>query len=243
MKLNIAVMVACVIIFGCEPNTAPIEEAQVLQIGSVDAGTNLPSIRYPIGSGSEKEYQSRRITQDFGVWSIEFKRRHLGQDVKVPTEMPIFAIAPGVVAVSDAPEHVFPGYGNACGAPGRIIVIEHALPDQSKATCLYAPMQAGFYRPDIFQGLVPEGTIVSAGQFIGNTAEYLADTDHDRSCDDVNWAHLHFGCRLGPYEADHLLRYTRSYNRSGEEVDYDDAGTARGGFWTHPEKLIKKFRK
>jgi murein DD-endopeptidase MepM/ murein hydrolase activator NlpD len=115
---------------------------------------------------------------------------HLGADVAWlrPGE-PVFAMASGVVRISQGPDNAKkpkqqnPGRG-ARGASdwGNLIVIEHRLADGSFITSVYGHLSK--------KRLVQEGTVVRGGQTIGTVGRSGVENGGYKP-------HLHFGIREG----------------------------------------------
>lgn len=218
-------------------------EGEPLPSESGGVGGGFPiaiSFRYPFGNGSREEFLAFGITQGFGVWNSRWDGRHFALDVNTPAGTKIYALADGIVRVSNGPTSTFSGYGDTCGAPGRLILMEYTLPDGSRFTCLIGHVQNGPYNEAAETGLIPEGGQVRKGNYIGRVADYWADTDSDGICDDENWDHSHNACRSGPFiPADLRTKHVRGYSGNGEDVDYDSNGVYRGGLWTNFDTFIQ----
>ncbi|RPI19950.1 MAG: hypothetical protein EHM61_27975, partial [Acidobacteria bacterium] len=118
------------------------------------------------------------LSQDFCVWNSGWGGNHLGEDYVVNdgTELPVYAPANGIVRHNASRS----GYG-------RVVIIEHQLPDGSYVSTVHGHMRS--------LGIVGVGTAVSKGQLIG----YLsADSTENGGYD---FTHLHFGVRQGAYSA------------------------------------------
>jgi murein DD-endopeptidase MepM/ murein hydrolase activator NlpD len=181
----------------------------------------------------------------FGQFNPNFGSYHLGQDTNVSRTAvgtPVFAVADGVVVISD--NKSFNGYGSddehqskKCGVShkGYVVVIEHQLPDGSFVTSLYGHLQQGSNAYDENQqtGLIPLGSEVKKGQYIGKVANYWHFTG--KRCQKENWQHLHFGIRNGKYASRHDWLYVRGYDDA--EINWDKDHTVHR-IWEEPNDFV-----
>lgn len=119
-----------------------------------------------------------RLTQDFCVWNGDWGGYHLGEDLVVSdgSELPVYSPANGRTKHNASRT----GYG-------RVVVIEHRLPDGSLVTSVLGHLRSA--------GLIPTETDVTKGQLIG----YLSETASENG--GYSFTHLHFGIRNGGYSA------------------------------------------
>lgn len=111
-----------------------------------------------------------------GDWSTGYCGKHLGQDIPVPANTPVYAIANGIVKYSEDID----GLGHA-------IHIEHDLPDGSQLVSVYYHLvREGVGGISFFPN-----TEVTVGQLIARTTSYPPDYG--------TGPHLHFAIRPGPY--------------------------------------------
>jgi len=92
------------------------------------------------------------LAQDFCVYNSKFRGYHLGEDWnwgKSGEDLgkPVYAVSNGKVRWA----------GNAGASWGGVVIIDHALPDGSRVTSMYAHLQ----------NVIPAGTIVKRGDKIG----------------------------------------------------------------------------
>jgi murein DD-endopeptidase MepM/ murein hydrolase activator NlpD len=114
---------------------------------------------------------------------------HLGADVGwYRVGEPVFAVANGVVRVSEGPpppqNEGKKERGRKAGGPmawGSLVVLEHCLPNQRYATTIYGHLAN--------DRLVKEGEVVRAGQQIGTIGNARVNGGYK--------PHLHFGVREG----------------------------------------------
>lgn len=99
---------------------------------------------------------------------------HAGEDLRAWTYNPVYAIANGQVKKS----------GPATGY-GRVIVIEHKLPDGSKICSIYGHLST------VKGGMPSVGREVRKGQLVG----YIGNDGENG----IGGPHLHFGIRKGGY--------------------------------------------
>lgn len=104
---------------------------------------------------------------------------HLGEDSAHLHHDPVHAIANGIVRLS----------GRATGY-GRVVVIEHRLPDGSHVTSIYGHLCGHTGYP-----LIPKGSSVAGGEVIG----YIGDVDENGD----GREHLHLGIRKGAYDGNY----------------------------------------
>jgi PKD repeat protein/murein DD-endopeptidase MepM/ murein hydrolase activator NlpD len=176
----------------------------VLSKSIVNANYNLSGVMYSIDNSSF-QYQvadSFRFPLD-GAWMVlldfgeyyydpdRFSGKHLGEDAKAPALTSLYAIANGVVKHNTYVN----GYMN-------VVIIEHTLPDNSKVTSVYGHMTS--------DGIIPVGTEVSKGQYIGklDTAESFSANNYIQ--------HLHFGIRKGAYTSTWVYF---GYEKGSETID------------------------
>jgi len=124
-------------------------------------------------------------------------------DAKAPIDTPIYAIADGVVKISD--NQSFGGYGpdpnkEDLRYKGYIVIIEHILPNGSKIISLYGHVKKGEYSKETEEGLIPVGSRVYKGQYIASIEEYHGGN------------HLHFAIRKGAYGQNLLDRLVKGYS-------------------------------
>lgn len=113
---------------------------------------------------------------EVGAWSTGYCGRHLGQDIPIPANTPVYAVANGVVKFSED-----------IGGLGHAINIEHELPDGSKVVSVYYHL----VREGRGGILLEPNTDVVAGQLIARTTGYSPDYG--------TGPHLHFAIRPGSY--------------------------------------------
>jgi hypothetical protein len=180
----------------------------------------------------------------FGRPNPNYKGYHLGIDTNVdgtPTGIPVFAIANGLVVISDNIK--IGGYGSdnkklseICGVQyyGYAIVIQHQLPDGSFITSLYGHLQPGSDKYNETQqvGIVPKGYEVKKGQYIGRVADFWHFTG--KNCERENWHHLHFGIRKGKYYTGNDSEYVKGYDNYGWTENY-----TRHKDWENPKVFLK----
>ncbi len=178
--------------------------AGILCLGSTMAYAGSDSFQFPINNWNY--YKDGGF--GFGQYNFNFRGYHLAQDTKVsrtPTGTVVVAPSNGVVKFAGL---AF-GYGSsACnnkpGKAGYVVVIEHTLTNGTKVCSTLGHLQGGIYNPAWHSGLVPNGTSVSRGQYIGKVADYPG-------CPSGNWHHLHFGIRKNGYAGGaNLAGYTRT---------------------------------
>jgi hypothetical protein len=134
---------------------------------------------------------------------------HLGADVAwYRTGEPVFAIANGVVRLSQGPERGKKAKQQAAGRGargatewGNLVVIEHRLADVSFVTSIYGHLAS--------KRLVQEGDVVRAGQRIGSVGRAGVENGGYKP-------HLHFAIRTGrPLEPGRLLL---TFERNGQAI-------------------------
>jgi murein DD-endopeptidase MepM/ murein hydrolase activator NlpD len=110
---------------------------------------------------------------------------HLGEDSEHAHHDPIHAIADGVVR-------------DSCKATGygRVVVVEHRLPDGSHVCSIYGHLCGHSGYP-----LIRDGAVVKKGDVVG----YIGDRDENGD----GLEHLHLGLRKGSYDG-HFCGYARS---------------------------------
>ena len=181
------------------------------------------SFRLPLDSWS--------VLQDFGVWNSAWTGYHLGQDAAASIGTPVYASGNGIVR-----------YAGYAGGYAGVVIVEHTLPDQSKACTLYGHLTASTIQ-------VSPGQQVSKGQVVGYVANPV-DYGYTGS------PHLHFGIRRGGYDSQnynyHLpngtwhwtwayLGYTRNANLTQtQKLNYDVNHAQMRGMWHHPYHFIYK---
>lgn len=114
------------------------------------------------------------VTQDFNVWNSNFGGYHLGEDVLMNYEAPVYATSDGIVM--HVKQHTSYGF---------VIVIQHQLSDDSYVCSVYGHLRA--------KDIITEGAKVKKGQLIG----YLSSNPNENG--GYNFTHLHFGIRSGQY--------------------------------------------
>lgn len=132
----------------------------------------------------------------FGAWNPYFGGYHLAQDTNpsyTPYGTTIYAPAEGTVKFSGLAS----GYGSsACngdpGQAGYVVVIEHRASSGVKVCSTLGHVQGGTYNQGNQTGLIPVGSFVQKGQYIGRVAHYWG-------CPTGDWHHLHFGIRKNGY--------------------------------------------
>lgn len=158
-------------------------------------------------------------TYTFGQYVADWNGWHAGVDSSIdrtPTGTNVFAIGNGIVRFANSAN----GYGNN-GGSGYAVVIEHTLEDGGHILSLYGHLQNGAYNANAHTGLVPTGTVVTKGQYIGKIADYLWGAN--------NWHHLHFGVRPGSYQEIGQTAALRGYEETQEAI---------GEYWWHPTELL-----
>lgn len=157
-----------------------------------------------------------------------FQGNHLGQDTnfaQTPTGTKIYAIADGIVSISDNKD--FDRYG-ALDKRGYAVVIDHLLPDGSHITSLYGHVQPGSssYNEISETGIILVGSTVKKEQYIARVSDYWVGKD--------NWHHLHFGIRKGLYVEGHDWDYAAGYSKTGWNSDNTTHDT-----WYNPNEFIQ----
>jgi len=114
------------------------------------------------------------LAQDFCVYNSKFRGYHLGEDwnwgkSNEDLGKPVYAVSNGKVRWA----------GNAGASWGGVVIIDHALPDGTRVTSMYAHLQ----------NVIPTGTIVNRGDKIGE----IGPTPKGST-----GPHLHFEIRTDP---------------------------------------------
>lgn len=139
---------------------------------------------------------------------------HLGRDSQVkktPVGTPVFSPADGIVRLTTSES--FGGYGSDSrensSYAGCLILIEHEFANGQPIVSLLGHVQcegATPYDPDAQRGNPRIGNLVRRGQYIGHVASYWSG-----STKSVDWHHLHWGMRKGPYDAKQKTAFVEGY--------------------------------
>jgi len=134
------------------------------------ANRTATTFRYPLNNGGWE------ITRDFGEWVSDMNGYHLGEDCFVTNgeELPVYAPADGTVK-----------HNRSRTAYGRVVIIEHTLPDGSIVCSVLGHLRS--------EGISGVNTQVSKGDIVG----YLSNDYNENG--GYNFTHLHFGIRRGHF--------------------------------------------
>lgn len=142
-----------------------------LAVSAVSAQPIASQFRYPLDNMPAP-------TQGAGVWNSDWRGNHLGIDLASAGGTPVFAIADGILKMSQYVD-----------ALGNAVHIQHALADGSEITSVYYHLRRTQENgPSLREYL---GKFIARGTLIG----YVTERDYDNGSGD----HLHFGIRKGPY--------------------------------------------
>lgn len=143
------------------------------------AGTNVvqayqtaDSFQNPLASYAVTGYRFGELEAD-GTY-------HSGEDIMATPKTPVYAIANGQVKQSQKDQK------STSGGYGQVIVVEHILPDGSKACSIYGHLNKTMYR-------APIGKDVVKGELIGYIGYQYENGNYP--------PHLHFGIRKGAYSS------------------------------------------